>query len=57
MIRIAISAETFEAIARTLALGSVSFENKTKERGEKLIWLAPPSVSGPCGDRARATAT
>jgi hypothetical protein len=39
MIRIAISAEAFEAIARTLQLGSVSYENKANERGEKLIWL------------------
>ena len=33
MIRIAISAEAFEAIARTLPFGSMSFENKTNERG------------------------
>jgi hypothetical protein len=33
MIRIAISAEAFEAIARTLPLGSVGYENKTDERG------------------------
>jgi hypothetical protein len=39
MIRIAISAEAFEAIARTLLLGNVGYENKTNERGEKLIWL------------------
>jgi len=39
MVRIAISVEAFEAIARTLPLGSVGYENKTNERGEKLIWL------------------
>ena len=39
MIRIAISVEAFEAIARTLPLGSVGYENKINERGEKLIWL------------------
>ena len=39
MVRIAISQAAFEAIARTLALGSVSFENKTDERGQRLIWL------------------
>jgi hypothetical protein len=39
MIRIAISAEAFEAIARTLPFGSMSFENATNERGERLIWL------------------
>jgi hypothetical protein len=39
MIRIAITPEAFEAIASTLALGSVGFENATNERGERLIWL------------------
>jgi hypothetical protein len=39
MIRIAISQTAFEAIARTLPLGSVGYENKTNERGERLIWL------------------
>jgi hypothetical protein len=39
MVRIAISVEAFEAIARTLPLGSVGYENQTNERGERLIWL------------------
>jgi hypothetical protein len=39
MIRIAISVEAFEAITATLPFGSMSFENKTNERGERLIWL------------------
>jgi hypothetical protein len=39
MVRIAITAEAFEAIARTLPRGNVGYENKTNERGEKLIWL------------------
>jgi hypothetical protein len=39
MIRIAISAEAFDAIARTLPLGSVGYENKTNERGERPVWL------------------
>jgi hypothetical protein len=39
MIRIAITEAAFEAIARTLPVGSVGFENKTNERGERLIWL------------------
>ena len=39
MIRIAISQAAFEAIARTLPLGTVSFENKTDEEGNRLIWL------------------
>ena len=33
MIRIAISQAAFEAIAATLPLGSVSYENATDERG------------------------
>jgi hypothetical protein len=49
MIKIAISAEAFEAIARTLPFGSTSFENKTNERGERLIWLDRAMV-----DRLRA---
>jgi hypothetical protein len=39
MVRIAISQAAFEAIAATLALGSVGYENESNERGEKLIWL------------------
>ena len=39
MIRIAISQAAFEAIARTLPLGSVGYENQINERGERLIWL------------------
>ena len=35
MIRIAISQAAFEAIARTLPFGSVSFENQTNENGER----------------------
>ena len=49
MIRIAITAEAFVAIARTLPLGSVGYENKTNERGERLIWLDRAVV-----DRLRA---
>jgi hypothetical protein len=44
VIRIAISQAAFEAIARTLPLGSVSFENKITEKGERLIWLEPNVV-------------
>jgi hypothetical protein len=39
MIRIAITAEAFEAIARTLPLGSVAYEAKADQRGERLIWI------------------
>ena len=44
MVRIAISQAAFEAIARTLPLGSVSFENKIDEQGQRLIWLEPRVV-------------
>ena len=49
MIRIAISQAAFEAIARTLPLGSVAFENKIDANGDRLIWLEPSVV-----DRLRA---
>jgi hypothetical protein len=39
VIRIAISAEAFEAIAKTLPLGSVSYENASNEKGERYVWL------------------
>ena len=44
MIRIAISVEAFEAIARTLPLGSVAVEAEANERGERLIWLEAAMV-------------
>jgi hypothetical protein len=39
MIRIAITRAAFDAIATTLALGSVAYEAEANERGERLIWL------------------
>jgi hypothetical protein len=39
MIRIAVSAEAFDAIKATLPLGSVGYEPKRTEKGEVLIWL------------------
>jgi hypothetical protein len=45
MIRIATTQAVFEAIARTPPVGSVSYENKTNERGERLISLAPNVVN------------
>jgi hypothetical protein len=39
VIRIAISDETFEAIARTLPLGSVAYETEVTEWGERTVWL------------------
>jgi hypothetical protein len=38
-VRIAVSQAAFDAIAKTLALGSVGFESKTDEKGQRLIWL------------------
>jgi hypothetical protein len=49
MIRIAITQAAFDAIAATLPLGSVSYENATNERGERYVRL-PPNVV----DRLRA---
>jgi hypothetical protein len=37
MIQIAITPEAFEAIARTLPLGSVGYENKIDEEGQRLV--------------------
>jgi hypothetical protein len=39
MVRIAITQAAFEAIARTLPLGSVGYENKIDQGGNRLIWL------------------
>jgi hypothetical protein len=45
MIRIAISQAAFDAIASTLALGSVGYENETDADGNRLIWLDRAVVS------------
>ena len=39
MIRIAISPAAYEAITRTLPLGSVAVEPYFNERGERTVWL------------------
>jgi hypothetical protein len=44
MVRIAITQAAFEAIAKTLPLGSVGYENKVNAKGEHLIWLEPSVV-------------
>jgi hypothetical protein len=44
VIRIAISVEAFEAIARTLPVDVGGCRNKVNTRGERLIWFAPPVV-------------
>ena len=59
MVRIAISIEAFEAVARTLKLGGVAVEAEAKERGERPIWLEdamadllfPPSTTVLCSAR------
>ena len=45
MIKIAITVEAFEAIASTLPLGSVGYENEVTAKGERLIWLDPNVVN------------
>ena len=58
MIRIAITAAAFEAIAATLPLGSVGHEPRLDPQGNRLTWLERPlrrparAMRGP----ARATA-
>jgi hypothetical protein len=54
MIRIAISQAAFDAIALTLALGSMNFENATDEHGQRLIWLDRAIVDRLRSLRARA---
>ena len=44
MIRIAITEAVFEAIAASLPLGSVSYDNAVNERGEHYVWLPPDVV-------------
>ena len=39
MARISISQALFDAVATTLALGSVGHEAEANERGERRIWL------------------
>jgi hypothetical protein len=45
VIRIAISQAAFDAIAGTLPFGSVGYENKTNDKGERLIWLSPDVIA------------
>jgi hypothetical protein len=58
MIRIAISQAAFDAIVATMPLGSVSYENKTNEKGERLIWLRMMLSANSiiCAVQAKATA-
>ena len=45
IIRIAITPAAFDALARTLPLGSVGFEREVNEKGERLIWLEERGVN------------
>jgi hypothetical protein len=45
VIRIAISQAAFDAIAATLPLGSVCYENEVNEQGERFVWLAANVVN------------
>jgi hypothetical protein len=45
VVRIAISQAAFEAITKTLPLGSVGYENASNEQGERYVWLEPGLVS------------
>jgi hypothetical protein len=51
LIKIAISQAAFEAIAATLSLGSVGFENKIDQDGNRLIWLDRAVVDRLCALR------
>ncbi|MGO8841956.1 MAG: hypothetical protein ACLQF1_12735 [Methyloceanibacter sp.] len=53
MVRIAISVEAFEAIARTLPVGSVGYEAEANERGERLIWLEAGMADRLCAMRGQ----
>jgi hypothetical protein len=45
MIQIAITQAAFDAVAETMKLGNVGYENATDEQGHRLIWLAPEMVA------------
>jgi hypothetical protein len=39
MVQIAITQAVFDAIAATLPVGDVGYENATNDKGKRLIWL------------------
>jgi hypothetical protein len=45
MVRIAISQAAFDAIANTMALGSVGFENARAPKNEVYVWLDHATVA------------
>ena len=44
MIKIAITAEAFDALASTLPLGTVAYEKNLDAKGECHVWLEPMVV-------------
>jgi hypothetical protein len=45
MVRIAISQAAFDAIASTMPLGSVGFENQRDSNGDWFIWLPHDAIA------------
>ena len=45
MIKIAITEAAFEALARTLPLGTVAFEQNLNPQGQRYVWLEPNTVN------------
>jgi hypothetical protein len=52
MICISISAEAFEAIARTLPVGSVGYEAEPNERWGRYVWLEDAMADRLAGETA-----
>jgi hypothetical protein len=53
MIRIAITAEAYEAIARTLPLGSVGYETERSDTGKVFIWIVRQAMDRLTAERRR----
>jgi hypothetical protein len=62
MVRIAITAEAFDAICATLPVGTIADEAEVNAKGERLIWVERVERKyvdqlGACAGRANRTAT
>jgi hypothetical protein len=55
LLRIVITRAAFDAICATLPLGSVGYENKANERGERWIWLDRAVIDRPRAMRGRGS--
>jgi hypothetical protein len=44
VIRIAVTAEAFEAVSALLSMGDIGFEREPDEKGGRFIWLEPASA-------------